>query len=123
MIRRRSSNLAGLPKLACFPSNSTIDHSGVRTGWIFLLWPMRALSFLFALMVGLALAFFAPAMAGGRGQAPEAMLAPEAVQISEASNDQLAMDGQITDFLVTDLLAELSIDLAPALDDALDGSV
>ncbi|MEA5441521.1 hypothetical protein [Cyanobium gracile] len=67
---------------------------------------MRALSFFFALMVGLALAFFTPAMAGGRGQAPEVMMAPEAAPISSESSDQLAAD----------LLAELSIDLAPALD-------
>lgn len=77
---------------------------------------MRALSFLFALMVGLVLAFVAPAMAGGRGQTPEAMLAPEVAQISDASSNQLATDGQTTDFLAADLLAELSIDLAPALD-------
>ena len=70
------------------------------------MWPMRALSFLFALMVGLALAFFAPAMAGGHGQAPEAIVAPEAEQISTESSDLLA----------SDLLAELTIDLAPALD-------
>jgi hypothetical protein len=69
---------------------------------------MRALSFFFALMVGLALAFFAPAMAGGRAQAPEAMMAPEAAEISTESSDQLAAD----------LLAELSIDLAPSLDAA-----
>jgi hypothetical protein len=75
---------------------------------------MRALSFFFALMVGLALAFFAPAMAGGRAQAPEAMMAPEAAEISTESSDQLAAD----------LLAELSIDLAPSLDAAsLDASV
>ncbi|MBW4529120.1 MAG: hypothetical protein KME02_00390 [Aphanothece saxicola GSE-SYN-MK-01-06B] len=67
---------------------------------------MRALSFFFALMVGLALAFFAPAMAGGRGQAPEAVMAPEAALISSESSDQLAAD----------LLAELTIDLAPAPD-------
>ena len=67
---------------------------------------MRALSFLFALMVGLALAFFAPAMAGGHGQAPEAIVAPEVEQISTESSDLLA----------SDLLADLTIDLAPALD-------
>lgn len=70
------------------------------------MWPMRALSFLFALMVGLALAFFAPAMAGGHAQAPEAIVAPEAEQISTESSDLLA----------SDLLADLTIDLAPALD-------
>lgn len=77
---------------------------------------MRALSFFFALMLGLALACIAPAMAGGRGQAPEAGLASEAAVISTESNDQLAMDGQTTDLLAADLLAELSIDLAPSLD-------
>jgi len=33
------------------------------------------------------------------------------------------MDGQTTDLLAADLLAELSIDLAPALDATLDASV
>ena len=75
------------------------------------MWPMRALSFLFALMVGLALAFFAPAMAGGHGQAPEAIVAPEAEQISTESSDLLT-----SDLLTSDLLADLTIDLAPALD-------
>ncbi|MCP9835253.1 MULTISPECIES: hypothetical protein [unclassified Cyanobium] len=84
---------------------------------------MRALSFLFALMVGLVLAFIAPAMAGGRGQAPEAMVAPELAQISAESSDPLAMDGQTTDLLAADLLAELSIDLAPAIDASLDATL
>jgi hypothetical protein len=77
---------------------------------------MRALSFFFALMVGLALAFFAPAMAGGRAQAPEAMVAPEAAGISSESADLLASDGLSADQLTADLLAELTIDGAPALD-------
>jgi hypothetical protein len=67
---------------------------------------MRALSFLFALMVGLALACIAPAMAGGRGQAPEAMMAPEAAVISSESSDLLA----------SDLFAELNVAMAPGLD-------
>lgn len=77
---------------------------------------MRALSFLFALMVGLALAFIAPAMAGGRDLAPEAMMAPEAAEISTESADHLASDVATTDLLTADLLAELSIDMAPSLD-------
>ena len=77
---------------------------------------MRALSFFFALMVGLVLAFFAPAMAGGRAQAPEVMMAPEVAEISSESSDLLATDGQGADQLAADLLAELTIDLAPALD-------
>lgn len=85
---------------------------------------MRALSFFFALMVGLALAFFAPAMAGGRAQAPEAMMAPELTGISSESSDLLTSDGQSADQLAADLLAELTIDLAPSLDaTALDASV
>ncbi len=85
---------------------------------------MRALSFFFALMVGLVLAFFAPAMAGGRAQAPEAMMAPDVAGISSESSDLLATDGQSADQLAADLLAELTIDLAPALDAAsLDASV
>jgi hypothetical protein len=70
---------------------------------------MRALSFLFALMVGLAMSFLAPAMAGGHDQAPAAMVAPEMADAS--ASDLLA-----TDLLSSDLLAELSIDPAPALD-------
>ncbi|MCT0206669.1 hypothetical protein [Synechococcus sp. CS-1332] len=77
---------------------------------------MRALSFLFALMVGLALACIAPAMAGGRGLAPEAMMAPEVAEISTESADLLASDVATTDLLTADLLAELSIDMAPSLD-------
>jgi len=67
---------------------------------------MRALSFFFALMVGLALACIAPAMAGGRGQAPEAVMAPEVAVISTES----------TDLLASDLFAELNVDRAPGLD-------
>lgn len=67
-------------------------------------------------MVGLALAFFAPAMAGGRAQAPEAMMATELAGISSESSDLLASDGQSADQLAADLLAELTIDLAPSLD-------
>jgi hypothetical protein len=70
---------------------------------------MRALTFLFALMVGLAMAFLAPAMAGGHDQAPAAMVAPEMA-------DAPASDLLATDLLSSDLLAELSIDPAPALD-------
>jgi hypothetical protein len=82
---------------------------------------MRALSFFFALMLGLVLASVAPALAGGRGQTPEAMLARAAAEIGTESSDPLATDGQATDLLATDLLAadllaELSIDLAPSLD-------
>ena len=77
---------------------------------------MRALSVFFALMVGLALACFAPAMAGGRAQAPEPMMAPDVVGISSESSDLLATDGQGADQLAADLLAELTIDLAPSFD-------
>lgn len=69
---------------------------------------MRALSFFFALMVGLVLAFLSPAMAGGRDNAPQAMIAPVATEVSPESSDQLA----------TDLLSELEFDLAPSLDAA-----
>ena len=100
-----------------------IPNSGgsVRTVLICMLRPMRALSFFFALMLGLVLASVAPALAGGRGQTPEAMLAPAAAEIGTESSDPLATDGQATDLLATDLLAadllaELSIDLAPSLD-------
>jgi hypothetical protein len=72
--------------------------------WRFSLWPMRALTFLFALMVGLAMAFLAPALAGGHDQAPAAIVAPEMA------------DATATDLLATDLLAELSIDPAAGLD-------
>jgi hypothetical protein len=92
---------------------------------------MRALSFLFALMVGLAMAFLAPAMAGGHGQAPAAMVAPEMATIAPEfadtaatetvatdteATDLLDMDRLATDLLSSDLLAELSIDAAPGLD-------
>ncbi len=79
---------------------------------------MRALSFFFALMVGLVLAFFAPAMAGGPDQAPGAVLAPEVAVISTESADLLGSDGVSVDQLTADLLAELSIDLAPTVDAA-----
>jgi hypothetical protein len=69
---------------------------------------MRALSFLFALMVGLAMAFLAPAMAGGHPDAPEAMMAPLASETSPASTDQLAGE----------LLSDLEFDLAPGFDAA-----
>jgi hypothetical protein len=67
---------------------------------------MRALSFLFALMVGLAMAFLAPALAGGHGQAPLAMVAPELAGLAP----------EFTDAAASDLLAELSIDPAPGFD-------
>ncbi|WP_216900147.1 hypothetical protein [Synechococcus sp. CCY 9618] len=69
---------------------------------------MRALTFFFALMVGLAMAFLAPAMAGGRDQAPAAMMAPLATDLSPEPSDQLA----------SDLLAEFEFDMAPGLDSA-----
>ncbi len=75
---------------------------------------MRALTFLFALMVGLAMAFLAPAMAGGHDQAPAAMVAPE--MADAAATDLLATDLLASDLLSSDLLAELSIDPAPGLD-------
>ncbi|MBD2720277.1 hypothetical protein [Synechococcus sp. FACHB-909] len=75
---------------------------------------MRALTFLFALMVGLAMAFLAPAMAGGHDQAPAAMVAPE--MADAAATDLLASDLLAADLLSSDLLAELSIDPAPGLD-------
>lgn len=75
---------------------------------------MRALTFLFALMVGLAMAFIAPAMAGGHDQAPAAMVAPE--MADAAATDLLATDLLASDLLSSDLLAELSIDPAPGLD-------
>ncbi len=75
---------------------------------------MRALTFLFALMVGLAMAFLAPAMAGGHDQAPAAVVAPE--MADAAATDLLATDLLASDLLSSDLLAELSIDPAPGLD-------
>ncbi len=75
---------------------------------------MRALTFLFALMVGLAMAFLAPAMAGGHDQAPAAMVAPE--MADAAATDLLASDLLAADLLSSDLLAELSMDPAPGLD-------
>ncbi|KEF41887.1 MAG: hypothetical protein ER33_09075 [Cyanobium sp. CACIAM 14] len=67
---------------------------------------MRALSFFFALMAGLVLAFLAPAMAAGHGQAPEAMSVPVATEVGPDGSDQLAAD----------LLADLEIELAPSLE-------
>ncbi|WP_216918621.1 hypothetical protein [Synechococcus sp. CCAP 1479/9] len=75
---------------------------------------MRALTFVFALMVGLAMAFLAPAMAGGHDQAPAAVVAPEMADV--AATDLLATDLLASDLLSSDLLAELSIDPAPGLD-------
>lgn len=92
---------------------------------------MRALSFLFALMVGLVMAFLAPALASSHGQAPMAMGAPEMAGvapelINAAASDSLATDLLTSDLLATDplaadqlstdLLAELSMDPAPGLD-------
>ncbi|MEA5392497.1 hypothetical protein VB738_14635 [Cyanobium gracile UHCC 0139] len=84
---------------------------------------MRALSFLFALMVGLAMAFLAPALAGGHGQATAAMAAPEMAVIApvstgEADTDSMATDLLPTDVLASDLLAELGIDPTLTLDGA-----
>ncbi len=69
---------------------------------------MRALTFFFALMVGLVLAFIAPAMAGGQKSAPQPEIAP---MVAETT-------GESTDLLVADLLADLDVDLAPAIDAA-----
>ncbi len=69
---------------------------------------MRALTFFFALMVGLAMAFLAPAMAGGTERAPEVVNAPVTPELSPEATDQLAAD----------LLSELEFNLAPSLDDA-----
>lgn len=80
---------------------------------------MRALTFLFALMVGLATAFLAPAMAGGHGQTPAAMVAPAMADPAAADapiTDALAADSLTIDLLSSDLLADLSIDPAPGLD-------
>ncbi len=77
---------------------------------------MRALTFLFALMVGLAMAFLAPAIAGGHDQAPAAMVVPEMTVIAPEFADAAATDLLATDLLSSDLLAELSIDPAPGLD-------
>ncbi len=82
---------------------------------------MRALTFLFALMVGLAMAFLAPAIAGGHDQAPAAMVVPEMTVIAPEFTEAAAIDTMATDLLATDLLssdllAELSIDPAPGLD-------
>jgi hypothetical protein len=82
---------------------------------------MRALSFLFALLVGLAMAFLAPVMAAGHGQAPAALVAPAMASIAPESADGAATDGMAADLLATDrlasdLLAELGIDPAPGLD-------
>ncbi|MBD2549442.1 hypothetical protein H6G65_07560 [Microcystis elabens FACHB-917] len=69
---------------------------------------MRALAFLFSLMVGLAMAFLAPALAGGHEQAPPAMI---------ATTYGMAVDQMVADDLPSgDLLAELGIDPAPVLD-------
>jgi hypothetical protein len=80
---------------------------------------MRALSFLFALMVGLAMAFLAPALAGGHDQAPAAIIATEmaaAVPTDSMATDHLASDLLATDLLSSDLFTELSIDQASDLD-------
>jgi hypothetical protein len=69
---------------------------------------MRALSFFFALMVGLVFAFLAPAMAGGQKIAPEPVTAP---MVSDTTTGS-------ADLVVADLLADLDVDLAPALDTA-----
>jgi hypothetical protein len=75
---------------------------------------MRALAFLFSLMVGLAMAFLAPALAGSHDQAPAAMV----VTADSMAADQLASDLVADDLPAGDLLAELSIDPAPVLDAA-----
>lgn len=69
---------------------------------------MRALTFFFALMVGLAMAFLAPAMAGGTERSPEVVAAPVTTELSPEASDELA----------TDLLSDLEFNLAPGLDAA-----
>lgn len=73
---------------------------------------MRALAFFFSLMVGLAMAFLAPALAGSHDQAPAAMVATT----DSMAADQLAGEQVADDLSAGDLLAELSIDPAPVLD-------
>jgi hypothetical protein len=70
---------------------------------------MRALSFFFALMLGLVLAFLAPAMAGGEAMAPAAMIAPETSLQGATSSESL-------DALAADLLPSLELETAPVLD-------
>ncbi len=65
---------------------------------------MRALSFFFALMVGLVLAFLAPAMAGGEPTAPEAMV------VSQTSPEAF-------DALAIELLPSPELDAAPGVDE------
>jgi hypothetical protein len=78
-----------------------VKISSVRT--------MRALSFFFALMVGLVLAFLAPAMAGGEAMAPEPMMAPETSLEDAASADSL-------DALAADLLASPDLETPAGID-------
>lgn len=70
---------------------------------------MRALSFCFALLAGLVLAFIAPALAGGREPAPAALMAPVASGI-----DTVAADPQDADQLLASLLGELNLEQAAA---------
>ncbi len=67
---------------------------------------MRALTFFFALMVGLAMAFLAPAMAGGTERAPEGVTREMTTELSPEATDQLAAD----------LLSELESSLAPSIE-------
>jgi len=80
---------------------------------------MRALSFFFALLAGLVLAFIAPAMAGGREPAATATLAPEfngfdAMAPDLQATDLQAADPQGSDQLLASLLGELNLEQAPA---------
>jgi hypothetical protein len=90
------------------PAVWAIEPAGVKKEVISCLRLMRALTFFLALMVGLAMAFIAPAMAGGHDRAPEAMTVPVAAEISPEPVDQLAAD----------LLSGLEFNLAPSLDGA-----
>jgi hypothetical protein len=71
--------------------------------------PMRALSFFFALMVGLVLAFLSPALAGGAPATPEAMIAPQSGLETLTSPDPI-------DELAVELLPSLEFEAAPGID-------
>jgi hypothetical protein len=76
---------------------------------------MRALSFFFALMVGLVLAFLAPAMAGGEPTAPEAMIAPQ-TSLEAVGGSESAGSTESVDTLAIDLRPTQEFDAAPAVD-------
>jgi hypothetical protein len=71
--------------------------------------PMRALSFFFALMVGLVLAFLSPALAGSAPANSEPMIAP-------LGGPEILSSPDAIDELAVDLLPSLEFEAAPAID-------